>query len=105
VEEDLTVPYFVETWDKPDSLSLRRQTRPEHLRFLEANKAKLLACGAKLQDDGSDAGGGVYILDVETRAEAEALVAADPYSEVGLFQRVSITRWRKAYVDGRNYLD
>jgi hypothetical protein len=24
---------------------------------------------------------------------------------VGLFQRVSITRWRKAYVDGRNYLD
>ena len=105
VEEDLAVPYFVETWDKPGSLSLRQQTRPEHLRFLEANKAKLLACGAKLHEDGSDAGGGVYIVEVETRAQAEALVAADPYSQVGLFQKVSITRWRKAYVDGRNYLD
>ena len=98
------MPYFVETWDKPGSLSLRHETRPDHLRFLEDNKAKLLACGAKLQDDGSDAGGGVYILDVETRAEAEALVAADPYSRVGLFQKVSISRWRKAYVGGHNYL-
>ena len=98
------MPYFVETWDKPDSLSLRQETRPEHLKFLDANKARLLACGAKLSDDGSDAGGGVYILDVDTRAEAEALVAADPYSQVGLFQKVSICRWRKAYLDGRSYL-
>jgi uncharacterized protein len=78
--------------------------RPEHLAFLEEHKAMLLACGAKLQDDGSDAGGGIYIIDVEDRPEAEAFIAADPFSKAGLFQRVQITRWRKAYLDWRNVL-
>ena len=39
---------------------------------------KLTACGAKLNDDGSEKGGGIFIFDTEDRAEAEALVAADP---------------------------
>jgi len=94
----------IETWDEPDSGSVRRARRPEHLAFLEQRKAMLLACGAKLRDDGSDAGGGIYIIDVEDRREAEAFIAADPFSKAGLFQRVEITRWRKAYLDGRNFL-
>ncbi|MBV8093314.1 MAG: YciI family protein, partial [Acetobacteraceae bacterium] len=65
---------------------------------------KLLACGAKLNDDGSDAGGGLYIIDAESRGEAEAFISADPFSRVGLFERVSITRWRRAYLDGRTYI-
>ena len=57
------MPYVIETWDKADSGSLRRAKRQEHLAFLEEHKAMLLACGAKLHDDGSDAGGGLYIID------------------------------------------
>ncbi|RKT20759.1 hypothetical protein B0G69_4093 [Paraburkholderia sp. RAU2J] len=34
------------------------------------------------------------------REEAEQFIAADPFSAVGLFERVTITRWRKAYFDG-----
>ena len=44
------MPYLIVTYDKPDHGRLRQQTRPEHLTFLESNKAKLLACGAKLRD-------------------------------------------------------
>jgi uncharacterized protein len=98
------MPYVIETWDKPDSGSLRRAKRQEHLAFLEEHKAMLLACGAKLHDDGSDAGGGLYIIDVEERNEAEAFISADPFSKAGLFHRIEMTRWRKAYLDGRNFL-
>jgi len=28
----------------------------------------------------------------------------DPFVLAGLFERVTITRWRKAYVDGKGYL-
>jgi uncharacterized protein YciI len=95
------MPYIIETWDRPGSQSVRQRTRDVHLVYLKAHQAKLIACGAKLEDDGTDLGGGLYVLDVETRAEAEAFIAADPFSEADLFERVQITRWRKAFVDGR----
>jgi len=98
------MPYLIETFDKPGHQQLRRETRDEHLRFLEANKALLLACGAKLADDGSDLGGGLYVVDLETRDEAERFIADDPFSRVELFERVTITRWRKAYLAGRCFL-
>ncbi|SFD89905.1 YciI family protein [Methylobacterium sp. 13MFTsu3.1M2] len=98
------MPYMIETFDKAGSLDVRRANRAEHLFYLDRIKDRLLACGAKLNDDGSDAGGGLYVVDVETRAEAEALIHADPFYKVGLFERVEIRRWRKAYLDGRSYL-
>jgi uncharacterized protein YciI len=64
----------------------------------------LLACGAKLSDDGNSASGGVYLLDVETREEAEHFIANDPLLLAELFERVSVTRWRKAYLDGECFL-
>lgn len=98
------MPYIIETWDKDGHAHVRQQHRPAHLVFLEENADLLLACGAKLADDGSDAGGGVYVVDLDTRAEAEAFIAADPFSKADLFGRVTITRWRKAYVAGRCFL-
>ncbi|TCS33733.1 hypothetical protein EDC30_11523 [Paucimonas lemoignei] len=98
------MPYMIETFDKPNRQELRKQTRNEHLEYLAAQAAKLLACGAKLNDDGSDAGGGIYIVDVETRVEAEQFIAADPFSKADLFREIRITRWRKAYLAGQSYL-
>jgi uncharacterized protein len=98
------MPFMIETWDKPEHQHMRRQVRADHLAFLEARSEMLLACGAKLNDDGSDAGGGVYIIDVDSRAEAEDFISDDPFSKAGLFDRVAVTRWRKAYLDGRSFL-
>lgn len=98
------MPYFIETFDKPAHQSVRQANRPAHLAFLEANRGLLLACGAKLEDDGTDAGGGVYIVDVDTREAAQALIEADPFHRAGLFADVRITRWRKAYLDCVSYL-
>ncbi len=94
------MPYIIETFDKPNHQDMRQQHRAKHLEYLEANKQLLLACGAKLQDDGKDAGGGLYIVDVDTREAAQQFIDADPFAQADLFDRVTITRWRKAYVDG-----
>lgn len=98
------MPYMIETWDKPDAQGLRDSARPAHLAFLDANAHRLLACGAKLTDDGARGIGSLYLLDTEDRAEAEAFVAADPFSAAGLFETVAVTRWRKAFFDFRNCL-
>src|SRR5260370_32047297 len=55
------MPYFIETYDKPGRQSLRQRVRPAHLQYLEMNKNKLLASGAKLDDAGANASGGIYI--------------------------------------------
>ncbi len=96
------MPFIVETWDKPDSLELRMRVRPEHIKFLEANISKLLGAGAKLSDDGERMLGTIYIVDVETRADAEAFVAQDPFSKAGLPERIVTTRWRKAFFNFEN---
>lgn len=98
------MPYFVETFDKPGHQQVRLDNRPTHLEFLEENKALLLACGAKLADDSEEATGGVYLLDVDTRAAAEEFIAQDPFTKAGLFAEVKISRWRKAFLDGTSYL-
>ncbi|MFE3836402.1 YciI family protein [Pseudogemmobacter sonorensis] len=99
------MPYMIETYDKPGSGALRLGTRPAHLDYLEANKHLLLACGAKLDDEGGAASGGLYLVALETRAEAEAFIQADPFFEAGLFERVFVTRWRQAYLNRQNTLN
>ena len=98
------MPYLIETWDKPNHAHVRERERPAHLAFLAQHTEKLLACGPKLNDDGQGAHGSLYVLDVDTRDEAERFIAADPYALAELFERVSVVRWRKAYLDGRSYL-
>lgn len=98
------MPYMIETFDKPDTGELRQQLRPSHLEYLEKNKKLLLACGAKLLDDGVTGTGSFYIVDVETREEAEAFIDGDPFTAGGLFERIEINRWRKAYLNGESYL-
>lgn len=98
------MPFMIETDDKPDSAALRQSARAEHLAFLAAQAKLLIACGAKLNDEGTAAVGSVYIVDLDTREAAQAFIAQDPFSQVGLFGQVRITRWRKAYLDGVSHL-
>jgi len=91
------MPYAIQTTDKPDSGALRAKVRDEHLKYLDANLHRLLAAGAVINDDGTGGHGGILIVDTEVRKEAEDFIAGDPYTRAGLFQRVTVTRWRKAY--------
>ncbi len=51
-----------------------------------------------------DGTGGVLIIDTDDRAAAEAFIAEDPFTKAGLFESVTVTRWRKAFFNFENLL-
>ena len=71
------MPYAIITRDKPNSLQLRNEVRQPHLEYLTANKDKLLAAGAQVDDAGQGGYGGIIIVDTEDRAEAERFIQND----------------------------
>ncbi len=93
------MPYAIQTEDKPNSAEVRAAARPAHLEYLTANAHLLLAAGALTSDDGSGGHGGILIVDTEDRDKAERFINEDPFTKAGLFQKITVTRWRKAFFD------
>ena len=91
------MPYAIITHDKPNPLHVRNQARAEHLEYLTANKHRLLAAGAIVDDGGEGGYGGIIIVDTEDRGEAEAFIRNDPFTKAGLFAGITVVRWRKAF--------
>jgi len=93
------MPYVIETRHRLGSNDIRQKIRPEHLEYLDKHVDKLLAAGAKLEDDGSPGMGSFYIFATEDRGVAEAFMNAEPYVLSGICEAVEYTRWRKGYFD------
>ena len=82
--------------DKAGSAALRDQYMRPHREHLDQRSSILVLAGATLTDDGSAASGSLFIMNVPTRAEAEAFSAGDPFTKAGIFERITITRMRKS---------
>ncbi len=93
------MPYAIQTQDKAGSAQIRADNRAAHIEYLTANKHLLLAAGALIGDDGTGGSGGILIVDTDDRKEAGRFIANDPFSKAGLFEKVTVTRWRKAFFD------
>lgn len=93
------MPYMIATYDKPDHEHVRDATRARHLEYLEANVDRMIAGGGFWNDEGTSVIGGLILVDVDTKAEAEAFIANDPFSQVDLFDRVELVRWRQSFLD------
>lgn len=93
------MPYAIIAQDRSDGAEIRRDKRPEHLDYLEANKHLLLAAGAQFADDGTTPIGSILLVDVDDRAAAEQFAANDPFGQAGLFASVTIVPWRKVFFD------
>jgi hypothetical protein len=55
---------------------------------------RALAHGLSTTDDGAGVLGAIAIVEVEDRAAAETLAAADPIVQAGAFAEIRIDRWR-----------
>jgi len=82
--------------DKPNSNALRLATRAEHLKYIDAHRAKFVIGGPTLTEDGQSMTGSVFVMELPDRAAAEAFAAGDPYGKAGLFESVIIRPFRKA---------
>ena len=82
--------------DKPDGLEIRMQHRPEHLGWLEANKSRILLAGPFLSAEGKMTGS-MLIVEAADEADAQALLAGDPFAKVGLFSASEVKPWRRTF--------
>lgn len=88
--------FVVECLDKPDSLPLRLATREAHLAYLEKLGPQIVRLGGPLlSSDGQTPIGSLLIFAAADRAAIEAILAADPYTQAGLFAQVKITPYRR----------
>lgn len=89
--------FLILTIDRAGHVAVRDRHRAAHYAYLIAHEALILA-GGGLQDDAASLfTGGLLLIDVQTRAEAEAFATADPFAQAGLFAETRIVRWKQAF--------
>lgn len=79
--------------DKAGATKIRRESRPDHLAYIEETGIVFMA--GPLLDLNDKMIGSLVILDVETMDDAQAWVENDPYAKAGLFQSVDLVQWKK----------
>ncbi|MBG1232495.1 YciI-like protein [Aestuariivirga litoralis] len=84
--------YALYCTDKPNSLDLRMQVRPDHVAYLKTLGDKLKIAGPFL-DDAGNMMGSLVVIEAADRAGAEAMSVNDPYAKSGLFAAVEIRAW------------
>jgi uncharacterized protein YciI len=82
--------------DNRDTAVLREQHMQVHRAYLDRQNSILVLGGATLTDNGEQATGSLFIINVRNRVEAAAFSASDPFTQAGVFSSVSITRIRKS---------
>ena len=87
--------WVISCTDKPNTASIRDQHLLPHREFLQSQKGILVLAGATQTDDGKEAIGSVFVVNVNSRAEAKAFSEGDPFTQNGVFANVTITRMRK----------
>ena len=79
----------------PNFAEMREKSLQPHIEYLKSQKKILVLSGGTTSDDGNTFVGSLLIVNVGSRAEAQAFVDGDPFSKAGLFRDVRITRMRK----------
>jgi len=79
----------------PNFAAMREKGLQAHLDYLHSQKKILVVSGATLTDDGKEIIGSLLVVNVNSRAEAQAFADNDPFQKAGMFAGVKITRMRK----------
>ena len=95
---DGTMQFVIHCVDKPDGGARRAPLRDNHLDYLNDHANIIVTRGPLQSDDGAQTTGSMLILDVADKAEAEAFFADEPFNGAGVYESVSIERWRFGHV-------
>lgn len=96
--------YAIISEDKPDSLELRKQTRPAHLQRLQAlqDEGRLLLAGPHPAVDADDPGpagftGSLVVAEFADWETARAWADNDPYQHAGVYAHVIVKPFKKVF--------
>lgn len=81
--------------DKPDTTAIRASVLQPHRDYLQSRKDILVLAGATQNDEGTEAIGSLFVVNVNSRAEAKAFSDGDPFTQNDVFKTITITRMRK----------
>ena len=77
--------------DKPDSLDLRMNTRPDHVAYLsDLNDRGILKTAGPFLNDRDEPCGSLVVVEAENKDAARLIAEGDPYARAGLFAEVDI---------------
>ncbi|MCR9259189.1 MAG: YciI family protein [Pseudomonadaceae bacterium] len=85
--------YVLVCEDKPNSESLRKAVREDHLAFLKNYDVRF--AGPMLGDDETTMVGSIIVINVDNLEAAQAFAAADPYAAAGLFTHVTLRAFKQ----------
>ena len=84
--------------DGPDGSARRQLNRERHVAHLEAlNRAGRLVYGGPIRDEAGRSIGALLILDAPDLEAARAIVDQDPYVTGGVFERIELNRFARAF--------
>jgi len=96
--------YAIISEDNPDSLELRKQTRPAHLKRLQAlqDEGRLLLAGPHPAIDAEDPGpagftGSLVVAEFPSLQDASDWASSDPYQTAGVYAKVTVKPFRKVF--------
>jgi len=89
----MTMRYALICLDKPNALQTRVENRPAHLEHLQSTG--VVEQAGPFIDAAGQMCGSLIVLNVDSKAEAEAWAASDPYAKAGLFASVMIQEWKR----------
>jgi len=81
--------------DKPNTAEARAKVLQIHRDYLQSQKGILIIAGPMQTDEGTQAIGSLFVLNVNSRAEAKAFSDGDPFTKAGVFANIAISRMRK----------
>lgn len=87
--------YSVYCQDHENTAAQREKHLVVHRQYLDAWRDKIFFSGPLQSDDAQTALGSLFILNVESRAEAERFIDNETFNQNGIFAKVTIRRMRK----------
>ena len=81
--------------DKPDTAAIREKHLEAHRAHLQNSKGILVLAGATQNDEGTAAIGSLFIVNVNSRAEAKKFSDGDAFAQNGVVGTITITRMRR----------
>lgn len=84
--------------DTPAMLAIRQEREPLHLAYLRQHQDEILIAGGLRETPGDSFVGGLWVMEVASRARAAELVENDPYY-VPAHRSYRLLAWGKALAD------
>ena len=81
--------------DNQNTAAIRDSVLQPHRDYLGSQKHILVLAGATQNDEGTEAIGSMFIVNVNSRAEPKKFSDGDPFTQKGVFKSITITRMKR----------